>query len=126
MKYSDGGLANVPMSIARVMQGQAPTTSLKNKITGASQVSRLVSVTQGPIDPPIPLSSPPLYSRVYSGLSEMVYINANSFRFFLLKKLLAIMLVYWIVLLCSCAVQDGIASSMYTITLLSHFSINVG
>jgi hypothetical protein len=33
------------------------------------------------------------------------------------------MLVYhWIVVLCSCAVQDGIASSIYTITLLNHFS----
>jgi hypothetical protein len=67
------------------MQGQAPTMSLKNKITGVSQVSslRIVSDIQGPFNPPYPLSSLPPYSRVYSSLSEMeYYINANLFRFF--------------------------------------------
>ncbi len=49
------------------MQGQAPTTSLK--ITGASQVSsRVVSVTQGPFNPPIQSATVSIVAYIRDGI----------------------------------------------------------
>ncbi len=77
MKYSDGGLANVPMSISQGDARPSPNYVIKNHGCQSSiEPYRCLRYTRA-------LQSPyPVCHRIYSSLSEMVYINANLLRGF--------------------------------------------